>query len=46
MFRSMVVILFFEVTIFNFEASPQKCVKYPGIWRRVIMVHRQITFLS
>lgn len=42
----MVVILFFEVILFNLEASAQKCIKPPGIWRRVIMVHHQIKFLS
>lgn len=44
--KHMVVILFFEVIIFNLEASAQKFIKPPGIWRRVIMVHHQIKFLG
>lgn len=46
LFKHMVVILFFEVILFNLEASAQKCIKPPGIWRRVIIVHHQIKFLS
>lgn len=42
----MVVILLFEVILFNLEASAQKCIKSPGIWKKVIMVHHQIKFLS
>lgn len=42
----MVVILFFEVILFNLEASAQECIKSPGIWGGVIMVHHQIKFLS
>lgn len=42
----MVVILFFEIMLSNLEVSAQKCIKSPGIWRRVIMVHHQIKFLS
>lgn len=46
LFKHMIVILFFEVILFNLEASAQKFIKPPGIWRRVIMVHHQIKFLS
>lgn len=44
--KSIVVILFFEVILFNFEASAQKHIQSPGILRKVIMVYHQIKFLS